>query len=327
MELKKIVLHHIDKELKGKATLNCSKKLIAITETVDEFVKTLIKVYASKNPSHGSFEEDVINYPFQSLAINYKDAEEFLEFTIKAMDILKSKMEINTTTGGYVVFVHYIHDKVDFLITAMMDKSVHYTNSDDLGIEKLLALDIEKLARANRINYNRWQKKEGRYLSFIKGTRDVSQYFIKFIGATDLSSAKENFDKLKDAVKKYSESNKISVEKQSEIREKISSYIVRCHEENRDVEIESIAAIIDAEEPTAFLGFIEDSGIEISGRIGIHTKNDYSVFVRNSIKEKGYHLVFEKELVKSGKITREGTDIIIHDVSKEKLDKLFDETN
>lgn len=325
MELKKIVLHHIDKELKEKATLNCSTKLIKINSTVTEFVEKLIKVYGAKNPSQGTFEEDEINFPFQTKAKKYIDDDDFLKLTVESMDILKSKMDINTTTGGYVIFIHYEQNQVDFLITAMMDKSAHYTNTDDLGIEKLMALDIEKMARANRLNFDKWKKKEGRYLTFIKGTRSVSQYFIKFIGATDISSAKENFDKLKDAIKKYSVANKLPMAKQSEVRANISEYIEKCYTQKRDVEIESIAAIIDSEEPTAFLGFIEDEEIEISGAIGIHSKSDFYVFTRNSVKEDGYHLVFEKELIKKGKITRDGTNIIIHNVPTEKLNILFED--
>lgn len=80
----------------------------------------------------------------------------------------------------------------------MMDKSAQYTNTDDLGIKKLMTLNVEKLARANRLNLDKWKKNDGRYLTFIKGTREVSQYFIKFIGATDISSAKENFRILKE---------------------------------------------------------------------------------------------------------------------------------
>ena len=325
MELKKIVLHHIDKELKEKATLNCSTKLIKINSTVTEFVEKLIKVYGAKNPSQGTFEDDETNFPFQTKAKKYIEDDDFLKLSVESMDILKSKMDINTTTGGYVIFIHYQQNQIDFLITAMMDKSAHYTNTDDLGIEKLMALDIDKMARANRLNFDKWKKKEGRYLTFIKGTRTVSQYFIKFIGATDISSAKENFDKLKDAVKKYSVAAKLPMAKQSEIRANISEYIEKCFVQKRDVEIESIAAIIDSEEPTAFLGFIEDEQIEISGAIGIHSRSDFYVFTRNSVKEDGYHLVFEKELIKKRKITREGNSIIIHDVPVEKLDILFED--
>lgn len=324
MEIKHIVLHHIEKEINGKPTLKCSDKLITVNPIVVEFVEKLIKIYGAKNPSQGTFEDDDENYPFQIKAKTYQKDNDFLKFSIEAMNILKMRIDLNTTIGGYVVFVHYTQNKVDFIITAMMDKSAQYTNTDDLGIEKLMALDVEKLARANRLNLNKWNNSESRYLTFIKGTREISKYFISFIGATDISSAKENFKILKDAVKQYSNSNKISLAKQDEIRGDMSSYFEKCFEEKKEVEIESVSAIINPEEPTAFLGFVDDLGIEISGNISVHNKTDYNTFTKSSLKEKGYHLVFEKELIKLGKITREGNNIIIHNVPIDKLNSTFE---
>jgi len=324
MEIKNIVLHRIDKEKKEKATLKFSNKLMDIDETVIGFVERLIKIYNSKNPSQGTFELDDVNYPFQNLVKAYLNNDDFLSFTTDAMSILKSRMDINTTTGGYVVFIHYVEKQIDFIISSMMDKDTQYTNTEELGIQKLMTLNIDKLARANRLNLDKWNKSDGRYLTFIKGTRAVSQYFVKFIGATDISSAKENFKKLKDTIKRYVVEKKITRREEDQIRENVSSYINKCFLDKKDVEIKSVSAIISSENPTSFLEYISENDIEISGKIGIHAKGDFDNFTRSSLKEDGYHLVFEKELIKKGKITREGNSIIIHDVPIDKLNVTFD---
>lgn len=325
MEIKNIILHRIDKELKEKSKLTYSDKLMPIDETVIEFVSKLLKIYSSKNPSQGTFEEDKTIYPFQNKVKDYINNGDFLNFTQEAMLLLQNRIDISTTTGGYVLFVHYEEKKVNFIISAMMDKSAQYTNTDDLGIKKLMTLNVEKLARANRLNVEKWEKNDGRYLTFIKGTREVSQYFIKFIGATDISSAKENFKTLKDSIKKYSKTNSISLSRQDEIRESISNYFNECLAEKKDVEIESVSSIINPSEPFAFLGFIEDNEIEISGKIGIHDRKDFENFTRSRLKEDGYSLVFEKELIKKGKISR-GNDnsVVIHNIPKDKLDSIFE---
>ena len=54
MEIKNIVLHRIDKELKEKSSLTNSEKLMTIDETVVEFVEKLLKIYNLKNPSQGT---------------------------------------------------------------------------------------------------------------------------------------------------------------------------------------------------------------------------------------------------------------------------------
>lgn len=326
MIVKKIVFHHIVKELKDTPVLKCSDKLLPINATVIEFVEKLIKNYSSKNPTQGTFKEDKMNYPFQSNADEYVKNDDFLKFTQDSMTILESKINISTTTGGYVVFVHYEEKKVDFLITAMLDKSAQFTVDDEnLDIAKLMTLDVEKLARANRLNFNRWKANDVLYLSFIKGTRDVSKYFIDFIGSTDITSAKENFAKLNEATNRYFVQNNLSVLEKDKIKDNISNYVVDCFQKGNDVELVSISSIINAQIPNSFLDFISDNELEVSGKIAINKKTDFDTLFRNRVSEKGYTLVFDKSLVKTKKIEHIGNQIIINDVPAEYIKNFFED--
>jgi nucleoid-associated protein len=326
MIVKKIVFHHIVKELKDKPILKCSDRLLPVNDTVIEFVVKLIKNYSSKNPTQGTFKEDKANYPFQSKVDDYIKDDDFLKFTQESMKILEKEINKSTTTGGYVVFVHYEEKKVDFLITAMLDKSAQFTVDDkNLDIAKLMTLDVEKLARANRLNFNKWQALDVLYLSFIKGTRDVSKYFIDFIGSTDITSAKENFIKLSDATNKYFVDNNLSILEKDKIKDNISNYIVDCFEKGKDVELISISSIINAQEPNSFLDFISDKELEVSGKISINKRADYDTFFRNRVSEKGYTLVFDKSLVKTKKIEHIGNQIIINDVPAEYIKNFFED--
>ncbi|MFV8358357.1 nucleoid-associated protein, partial [Flavobacterium sp. XS1P32] len=283
-----IVFHHIIKELKGEASLKCSDKLLPINQTVNEFVAKLIKNYSSKNPTQGTFQVDSDNYPFQNKVESYLTDGDFLEFTQESMKILERAINISTTTGGYVVFVHYTDKSTDYLITAMLDKSVQFTvNDENLDIEKLKTLDVDKLARANRLNIKRWKDKDVLYLSFIKGTRAVSNYFIDFIGSTDITSSKDNFNKLKDATNRYFIDKKINSLEKNKIKDKFKAYFDRCFEDKKDAELESISSLINDREPRAFLEFVKEKELEVSGKIAIHRKTDFDSFVRNRVYEPG----------------------------------------
>ncbi|MFV8362985.1 nucleoid-associated protein [Flavobacterium sp. ZT3P35] len=321
-----IVFHHIIKELKGEASLKCSDKLLPINQTVNEFVAKLIKNYSSKNPTQGTFQVDSDNYPFQNKVESYLTDGDFLEFTQESMKILERAINISTTTGGYVVFVHYTDKSTDYLITAMLDKSVQFTvNDENLDIEKLKTLDVDKLARANRLNIKRWKDKDVLYLSFIKGTRAVSNYFIDFIGSTDITSSKDNFNKLKDATNRYFIDKKINSLEKNKIKDKFKAYFDRCFEDKKDAELESISSLINDREPRAFLEFVKEKELEVSGKIAIHRKTDFDSFVRNRVYEPGYTLVFDESLKKTNKIMRQGNQIIINDVPDNFLNSIFDD--
>jgi nucleoid-associated protein YejK len=198
MELKNIVLHHIKREENQTPVLNTSDHLLDRNNTiVKEFVEKLVKSFGSKNPTYGAFQEDVLAYPFQTLVATYRVNKDFLTFSVESMKLLEKEIQVPQAKGGYVVFIHYEQNGIEFLITIMLDKAEQFTiNDESLDIKKLKTLDIDKLARANRINFNKFESGIDLYLAFIKGTRDVSSYFQKFIGNTDLTSSKKNSQNL-----------------------------------------------------------------------------------------------------------------------------------
>lgn len=328
MTVTNIVFHHIEKEQQGKASLNCSDKLLPINQTVNEFVAKLIKNYNHRNPTQGTFEEDEDNYPFQKKIDSYLTDGDFLTFTQESMKILEKEIDKPNTTGGYVVFVHYIYGDTDFLITAMLEKSIQFTvNDENLDIEKLKTLDVEKLARANRLNIKKWKDSDVLYLSFIKGTRAVSNYFVDFIGSTDITSSKDNFNKLKEATNKYFIENNIKALEKDKIKDGISKYLIDCFEQKKDVELRTVSSLINTYEPEAFLDFIREKGLEVSGKISVNRKADFDTFFRNKITEKGYSLSFDKSLIKTNKITHLGNQIIINDVPDELIKSAFDDAS
>ena len=180
MELKKIILHQVIRENNEDSTLNLSDHLLGINETTIEFMEGLVKSYTLKNPTYGAFDADMTNNPFQTSVRDYFQNGNFLEFSKKAMNTLKKAINTPNAKGGYVVFFHYEEKNENFIVTAMLENSTRFVvNDESLDIEKLLGLDIDKVARANRINWQQWEGGKETYLSFIKGTRGVSNYFAK----------------------------------------------------------------------------------------------------------------------------------------------------
>ncbi|TWP28580.1 hypothetical protein ETU08_09055 [Apibacter muscae] len=324
MDLKNIILHQITREGDELPTLNYSDHNLLVDETVIEFVKKLIKNYSSKNPTFGTFEEDITNYPFQTKVKQYIQNLDFVTFSTESMNILKKEIQVPKATGGYIVFVHYEERHEDFIITAMLDKSTQFAVDDtNLGIEKLKTLDIEKVARANRINISKWNRGDSLYLSFIKGTRNVSNYFQKFIGSTDITSAKYNVKLLDNAINMYLRKNNVTGGKKDLIKENISNYFESQYKNKEDITLSSIASIINPEQPSLFSDFLSSQNIELSGNFSLSKRDDFNIFKKSVVKEKGYTFGFEKELIKNGKIERVGNDILIKNVPAEQLDSAF----
>lgn len=327
MELKNIVLHRIIREGNQIPILNLSEELLDKNDiTVKEFVEKLVKSFGSKNPTYGEFHEDDIAYPFQNLVAEYRRNNDFLSFSIESMRLLEKEIQVPQAKGGYVVFAHYKRGQIDFLTTIMLDQSEQFAiNDDSLDIKKLKILDIDKLARANRINLDKWEANVDLYLSFIKGTRDVSNYFQKFIGNTDLTSSKQNSQNLKDAISMYMRIENFDDDRKEEVNRKISSYLLMQYQKEEDVNLSAISAHINADNPNGFIDFIQSNDeIEVSGNFRLSQKADFNIFHKAMLAGDGFKIEFEKNLIKQGKVIRQGNDLIFKDLHKDELDKQFE---
>jgi nucleoid-associated protein YejK len=324
MKLQHIALHQIIKEQKGKPSLKTSDSLLPINEDTEEFVEKIIKSYAAKNPTYGIFEDNKLLYPFQTHVQSYLDDGNFYAFSCRAMEILKKEIDSPTTTGGYVVFILYNENKMDFLITIMLDNSTSFSVNDvNLTLKKLQSLDIERLARANRINFDKWKSDEPQYLSFIKGTRGISIYFQKFIGSTDLTSSRENTNSLKNAMAKYMGEKGYTREEKRLAYNKVNDYAGKKYDLDEDLEIQSIAVLINEMNPDNFTDYIEENDdLEVSGTFRVTQKSHLKFLTWQTVKETGYSLEFDRAL-KGTKIRKNGSDLVIKNVPADVL-KEFD---
>lgn len=314
MELKNIILHKIIREENNKPELNLSNHLLPINNVTKDFITKLIKSYTSKSPTYGAFNTDGINHPFQNSVKDYFKTSNFLTFSTQAMDTLKKAIEKPQAKGGYVVFAHYIEKEQDFIVTVMLDNSERFVVNEELNIEKLLGLDIDKVARANRINWQEWDRNEETYLSFTKGTRRVSNYFAKdFIGCTDFTSSKENAKNLELAVSSYMRDNHFEDDKKIRIKGQIKEYTDGRINTDKDIKIDAISAYIDPNNPTNFVDYIHENEYKV-GNFRSTRKSDFKSFEIKTLKGEGYKLEYSLnsdnvELDKDNKI------IIIKNVS------------
>lgn len=325
MKLKNIVLHQL---IKGEGSIpkeNYSDHLLPIDDSdILDFVNNFITVYGKRRPTYGAFEENKDEYPFQKYVDEYLSSNDFLQFSLKAMGGLKKAINKPTTKGGYVIFIHYEYAGTDYIITTMLDNRPGFAvNENKLNIEKLKTLNLDELVRANRINVKKWKDGEDSYLTFIKGKRDVSKFFQEFIGNTDLTSARVNAKKFETALKDYMREKEYDYDKRTEVNSKLREYTYNCIDKEEDIELASLSAIINPEQPDDFSLFTEKNDMEVSGSFRATKKSDFQFYSKSIINGKGFNLKFEKNLIQEGVIERRGNDIIIHNVDEYTLDREF----
>ncbi len=310
MQVKNMVIHKLEKKQGGSAILTKAAKQLTITGVHQNFMNEVKQVYYNKsNPVYGSFDEAATDYPYQSYLTNYLCGQtSFYDFSVKAILHFESVInEITLATGGYVLFCHFERSE-DFVAVIVLNDKESYIINDNLDVNANARLDIEKLDVANFTNCCRWNSQENRYLSFTKGKKEISNYFKRFIGCTDTTSAKESSESLQRAINDFLSEQRYNKNDTEATKELVFAYCAAQMKAKEDIRLNFVSSLISGTEPEKFMGFAsaEKYGVSAVFR-GYPTLKSLKYYTYNS---RELTLVFDGKLLGS---------TIIYDADKNNL--------
>ncbi|MBN8877465.1 MAG: nucleoid-associated protein [Sphingobacteriales bacterium] len=297
MELKNIIIHKLEKKQGGNAKLTKASKELIVTDVHRQFMSEVKNVYYKKsNPQYGVFDTVEDSYPFQKYLNEYLSlAVNFYIFTVNAITHFEKVInEISNATGGYVLFCHF-ETTEEFIATIMLNDKQSYIINDNLDINANFRLDIEKLDVANFTNCSKWNNNDDVYLSFTRGKKDVSNYFKKFIGCTDYTSAKEVSENLKRALSDYFLKNNFDKKQAEEIKATIYNYCEQKLKGKEDISLTAISAFVNNDNPEAFQEFASSEEYQISATFKGH--NTLRSLKYYSFKSKDLSIMFDGKLL------------------------------
>lgn len=312
MQLHNIIVHNIIKDIDSVPEVIKADHVLPINATTLDFTEQIKDIYYSRNPNYGIFDTNTDNYPFQLLLSDYLNNQlEFLEFTDRSVDILANKISGKRATGGYVVFSHFsLPSKGDFFAVFMLHNTKRYNVNNELEIKELMSLDIDKMDIGNFVNISKWNTSELTYLSFLRGRKEVRQYFTEFIGCTDQTTSKETSTKLKNALTDFCKIKQYSDEESQRIRNEVFSYCETQRKNNDDVYLDSLSAIIYPDDPLEFKNFACSEDYQVSAVF----KTDPSIIKQIryiKYQSKNFKIEFEQSMLRSSIIYDENLNELL----------------
>lgn len=190
MQLKKAIIHLIDKEQgqgpridKSSSTLNIDDNTEDLVERLNEAFKKDEKVLKTE-----FVEEKNVFQSTVEVFSKDKSVEKFMDFAeaslIRMADLMTGS---NFATGGYFVFMEYEYRNVNYLGVFMVRDSEEIifkkSDSNNYTVNTTTIVDTSKLAMAARINLSLYSNNETRYLHYTKRQQHQSDYFIDWIEA------------------------------------------------------------------------------------------------------------------------------------------------
>lgn len=332
MIVKNIIVHNIKKEQAKKdmpppiATLEkADSPLDKSNTTVIAFSEKLASTYFDRKSRFSTLfkEADAIPRFQEQLDKLLKEEYNFLKYSRVMADDLKEEMDgERMSTGGYLIVMEYTSTaNNDYLFIALLNNKVEYSINDTLDLDKFLTLNIDKMAMASVLNLTKYSNEKDNYLTFLKGLREIPDYFIKFMGADkdkkrDLKSQTRHW---LEAIATYLKDEGTEDKSVEIIIQDLINTVKDLKKKETILTAETIANIIEPSDPEKFIDYVFDEEKDFQINSEIETLDttilrSYGI-VKYENKEKDFLLKFPARAVgNSIIIDKENGTITIKDI-------------
>lgn len=280
-----IIVHKLNKEGGKKNTaLKLADKELIINEQEVFFVADVRKSFQNKsNPTYGIFDDARIANNFRDTVLDYRSGHlDFLAFTHKSMQFYELEIAKSApATGAFMVFADYVYKNNGdrYVLLFSINNKDGYNLSEELTIKQILNLDLSKLDVAAQINLSKWEKYTGSeedniktYLSFIKGKKNLSDYFLDFIGCADKSTNTDSSQAMVKALIDFLNGKGFSTDEVRDRKKIVFDYCNTCIKEKREVLLSQISYMLDENEPNEFAEFASSEAYGVSEIVKTDTK-------------------------------------------------------
>jgi|GEM_PF-3315729 len=343
--LKHLVFHAIDTARGGRDVTVSFGERAYDDDVSAEFSRRLTENYYKKSAiERARFDAtgDTIT-PFEQLLLTYmgsdETADDFLEFSKHATEILKSHMESRPMSSGGVLVLADIRMRDRFVFIALLNETTQYSfDESDLQIEPVDVLDINKLAMAGFVNLTRYDedksgRSEWRYISFLKGLREVSDYFVRFLGAgEDRMRPQDATRGLVQAIKAHIASDEFlhSMEEHEKetLLQRVYDHLYRLARDNEPVTIDTVSTLLDEEHPDRFKEFVQspDNDYEFDTKIESIDSKTLKNLVTFRYKGRDFFLSFDRDrYLNNIEIDRQNGTVTIQNAPEDLMASLLEE--
>lgn len=299
ISIKGIVIHQVIKQAHTTfCSLKIAKTLISPTDKEKIFVANVKETYYKKSsPTYGIFGEN--DTKFKMLLQEYCKKEiSFYEFSKKATEYYKVIISrVSPATGGHIIYTHYsnTNEQNEYLFVLTINNKDGFVIDDDLNIKDIKSLDLNKIDVACLINITKWQNiiinsqttDSKTYLSFVKGNKNVSRYFMAFIDCNDNTTSTESTKRLVKALDKYCISKDYDRATSIQKKNSVYDYCIDCITNKKEILLSAISALLDNENPNDFKEYAaqENNGVSeiISGDKTQLRKIKYTYYKSNDL--------------------------------------------
>lgn len=307
INIKNIVIHRVIKDAGDRyVKIDPAPSVLEIGDDEKMFIADLHSAYYKKSsPIYGVFGDD--NPDFKTNLRKYiSNSLIFLDFTTNATEIYKKEIQKSApASGGFLIFADYVNtdSSINYLLVLTTNNKDGFTINAELKIKGIKTIDMSKVDVACLINITKFKSinteepQDHTYLSFVKGNKDISLYFMSFIDCSDKTSSKQSSKRLLKAIDDYMTSKSWDFETRRQKKNDIFAYCDKCISNKEGIRLSTISDLIDSENPSDFLEFASEETREVSAVIS-GNRSELKRLKSIYYKDKSMMLSFDRDMLK-----------------------------
>lgn len=284
---------------------------LAISNTTQRVIDDLYQLYRRRtSKSHGKFSIDDEYSPTRTHLRAYLDGDckEFATLTARMMETLRRQAgHKGAATGGHVFFAHFEREGQQFLLVAIITDKLGARLTGELDVRDVEHLDVDGFRFAGRINLSAWAADEDRYIGFLKGKGNVSDYFKQFLGCDTVVQDRQDTMDLVRALKAFAETQKMEQAGKDQFLSRAKDICERASKARRELSFEALANELMPESPDTLLDTLTDPELKLNDGF-VPDRRPLNSLVRFKAKTPLWSIEFEREALTGGKVLYDGAE-------------------
>nr|WP_233171963.1 nucleoid-associated protein [Dyella sp. ASV21] len=268
-----VIVHTLKKEQKdATGAIDPRQEEMEVSELAQRLVDTLYVEYRKRHSkSHGKFDGDEEKSPSQVYARHYLIDKEiaFYEFSTAMAKLLCDKTARTAATGGHIFIAHVDHDSVEYVLIALITEEQAIALSAGKNLRPAEYLNLKGFRFAGRIDATAWNAGAERYVSFLKGTKNVADYFKAFLACDTAISNLLDTQHLTESMRRFVlsvevEGSPLTEAQRDSLLRKVDAECRRMADDSIPLNITEFSRAMWPSDPDAFADSITQSGFEIN---------------------------------------------------------------
>jgi len=278
---------------------------LAVNATTQRVIDSLYDLYSRRtSKSHGRFSANEADYPTQTHLREYMQNEpgNFANLTAQLMTTLRLQAQRRpNAAGGHVFFAHFERDGRQYLLVVIVNDKLGVALTRDLDVRDVEHIDMDGFRFAGRINITAWANGETRYIGFLKGKGDVSEYFREFLGCDETVQERLDTAELVTALKAFADAHGMDGAAKDDFLGRAKVICERSAKRREELEFQALANELMPADPESLLNVLADPDRGLNDRFIPH-RGALGSLVKFKARTPLWSVEFEREAITGGDI-------------------------